>query len=91
MPTVSEALRNAFHHASAKNVHLQFRYAAEQFHLTVLDDGRGIDPSILSNAPREGHYGLAGMRKRAKVAKGDLNLSSALGLGAKIELRIPAM
>jgi signal transduction histidine kinase len=35
--------------------------------LRVRDAGKGIDPKPLSQAGRPGHYGLRGMRERAKV------------------------
>ena len=30
----------------------------------VRDDGKVIDPELLSRKVREGHYGIAGMRER---------------------------
>jgi signal transduction histidine kinase len=87
----SEALRNAFHHACAKHIHLQFRYQAEEFGLAVIDDGIGMEPSILARGPGEGHFGLSGMRERAKIVSGELTPWSELGVGTGIELKIPAV
>jgi signal transduction histidine kinase len=39
----------------------------------IQDDGRGIDPGILKRG-RDGHYGLSGMRERAKRIGGRLNV-----------------
>jgi nitrate/nitrite-specific signal transduction histidine kinase len=59
--------------------------------LRVRDDGKGIDPKYLSEQGRTGHYGLHGMRERAKLMGGDLTVWSGLGSGTEIELSIPAI
>lgn len=85
----SEALRNAFQHARAKRIQLELRYSAEKFELAVIDDGKGIDPTILAKGGAEGHFGLSGMQERAKLISGDLTLWSEPGLGTKVELGVP--
>ena len=86
----SEALRNAFRHARAKHIRLHFGYEAEEFRLAVVDDGIGIDPTVLAKGRGEGHFGLAGMRERAKIVNGELAPWSEPGAGTRIELKIPA-
>jgi len=54
------------------------------------DDGRGIDPKVLSGEGREGHYGLRGMRERAKLLGGKLTVWSERDSGTEVELIIPA-
>jgi signal transduction histidine kinase len=85
----SEALRNAFRHARAKHIRLHFRYEAEEFRLAVVDDGTGIDATILAKGRGEGHFGLAGMRERSKIVGGEFAPSSEPGVGTRIELKIP--
>ncbi len=46
----AEALRNAFRHAQARHVEVEIRYDNEQFRLRVRDDGKGIDPAVLSRS-----------------------------------------
>ncbi|HEY4048640.1 MAG TPA: two-component regulator propeller domain-containing protein [Acidobacteriaceae bacterium] len=86
----AEALRNAFRHAQAKQVEVEIRYDDEQFRLRVRDDGRGIDPAVLSGQGSEGHYGLRGMRERATVMGGKLVVWSEVNAGTELELRVPA-
>ena len=62
-----EALRNAFRHAQARRIEVEIRYDEQQFRLRVRDDGKGIDPKVLDGEGRAGHYGLPGMRERAKL------------------------
>jgi len=86
----AEALRNAFRHSCAKRVEVEIRYDNEQFRLRVRDDGKGIDPAILSGQGSEGHYGLPGMRERATLIGGKLVVWSEVDAGTEVELRIPA-
>ncbi len=85
-----EALRNAFKHAQAHQIEVEIRYDEQQFRLRVRDDGKGIDPKILNEDGRTRHYGLRGMRERAKLLGGKLTVWSELDSGAELELSIPA-
>ncbi|MGB9431119.1 MAG: two-component regulator propeller domain-containing protein, partial [Candidatus Acidiferrum sp.] len=53
----AEALRNAFRHAQAQQVEVEIRYDDDQFRMRVRDDGKGIDPTVLSGQGSVGHYG----------------------------------
>jgi signal transduction histidine kinase len=86
----SEALRNAFRHARAKQIEVEFRYDERQLRLRVRDDGRGIDLKFLAEEGRAGHFGLHGMRERAKLMGGKLTVWTAAETGTEIELIIPA-
>ncbi len=86
----SEALRNAFQHAQAQRIEVEIRYDERRFRLQVRDDGKGIDPRLLNEGGRPGHYGLRGMRERAKLLGGKLAVWSELDSGTELELRIPA-
>jgi ligand-binding sensor domain-containing protein/signal transduction histidine kinase len=85
----TEALRNSFRHANAKNVEVEIRYDEKYFRLRVRDDGKGIPADVLSRDGREGHYGLPGMRERAKLVGGKLTIWTELDSGTEIELVIP--
>lgn len=86
----SEAIRNAFRHADARNIEVKLQYGLERFSLTVIDDGIGVHPSVLSAGRGEGHFGLAGMRERARLVNGILVATSEPNRGTKIELRLSA-
>jgi signal transduction histidine kinase/ligand-binding sensor domain-containing protein len=86
----AEALRNAFHHAEARQVEVEIRYANDQFRLRVRDDGKGMDAAVLSSHGLEGHYGLRGMRERATLIQGKLAVWSEVDEGTEVELRVPA-
>lgn len=86
----AEALRNAFRHAQAKHIEVEIHYEVKQLRLRVRDDGRGMDANIVAEKGRPGHYGLRGMRERAKAIGGNLELWSNVESGTEIELTIPA-
>jgi signal transduction histidine kinase/ligand-binding sensor domain-containing protein len=84
-----EAVRNAFLHAQAGRIEVEIRYDERQLRLRVRDDGKGMDPNVLDEG-RAGHYGLPGMRERAKLIGGKLAVSSELDSGTEVELTVPA-
>jgi ligand-binding sensor domain-containing protein/signal transduction histidine kinase len=55
----AEALRNALRHSQAQQIEVEIRYDNEQFRLRVRDDGKGIDPAILSSQSSKGQLRLA--------------------------------
>lgn len=85
-----EVLRNAFQHASARHIEAEIRYDNRQFRLRVRDDGKGIDLKILNQGRRTGHWGLPGIRERAKQIGARLEFWSEAGAGTEVELTVPA-
>ena len=83
-----EALRNAFRHAQARRITVEILYDKRQFRLRVRDDGKGVDEEILRRQSA-GHFGLHGMRERAEIVGGRLELWSQLDSGTQVELSIP--
>src|SRR5712664_468610 len=84
-----EALRNAFRHARAQKIEAEITYGDSEFLLHVRDDGGGIDPEVANPGARAGHWGLPGMRERAKSFGGKLEVWSEHGAGTEIELSVP--
>jgi signal transduction histidine kinase/ligand-binding sensor domain-containing protein len=84
-----EALRNAFRHARAQKIEAEITYSDSEFLLHVRDDGGGIDPEVANQGARAGHWGLPGMRERAKRFGGRLEVWSEQGAGTEIELSVP--
>jgi signal transduction histidine kinase len=84
-----EALRNAMQHSHGSHVEVELWYDPREFRLRVRDDGQGIDQQILDAGGRQGHFGLRGMRERARLVGGKLTVWSAPGEGTEVELIIP--
>ena len=85
-----EALRNAYAHARAHRIEAEIAYGEKLLRIRIRDDGVGIDPHVLDRGERAGHWGLPGMRERAKQIGGDLDVWSELGAGTEVELSVPA-
>ncbi len=60
------------------------------FRVRIRDDGKGIEPEIAKAGRRAGHWGLPGMRERAKQIGARLEFWSEAGAGTEVELSIPA-
>jgi signal transduction histidine kinase len=81
-------MRNALQHARARRITVAMRYDRRQFRLRVRDDGRGMDEATIRRG-HAGHFGLHGMRERAEVVGGHLEVWSKLDSGTEVELRVP--
>jgi signal transduction histidine kinase len=84
-----ESLRNAFRHAQARHIETEITYSEPLLRLRFRDDGKGIAPEILEHGRRSGHWGLPGMRERAKHIGGQLEVWSKPGAGTEVDLSIP--
>jgi ligand-binding sensor domain-containing protein len=84
-----EALNNAFRHATATSVQAEVVFGQDELYFRVCDDGRGIDIEVLRAGGRPGHWGLAGMRERAKGIRATLNIQSHPREGTEVELIVP--
>jgi signal transduction histidine kinase len=82
-----EALRNAFAHARAKHIEAEITFDDRLLRLRIRDDGDGITQELLE-AGRSGHFGLAGIRERARQIGSNLAIWSAVGAGTEIDLTI---
>jgi len=86
----SEVIRNAFNHADANNIEVEIRYDEHELRLRIRDDGKGIDPKDLGDGGRPGHWGLQGIRERARRIGARLNFWTEAGVGTEVELTVLA-
>jgi two-component system, NarL family, sensor histidine kinase YdfH len=84
---IAEALSNIARHAQARQVQVRLASADGWLEITVRDDGIGFDPQAAAALP--GHYGLLGMRERARLVGGTLEIDSRPGAGTTILVRLP--
>jgi signal transduction histidine kinase/ligand-binding sensor domain-containing protein len=85
-----EILRNAFQHAHASRIEAEIAYDPHFFRLRIRDNGKGIDSKIIEHGARPGHWGLPGVRERAKRIGAQVKLWSEPGAGTEAELTVPA-
>jgi signal transduction histidine kinase len=83
---VQEALNNVSKHSMARRADLTVRTTRGAIEVEVQDDGVGFEPSLA----REG-FGLIGMRERAALLGGTLEVDSTRGSGTKVRAEIPLL
>lgn len=82
-----ESLSNVRKHSQARNLWVMLDLSSMPWVLTVRDDGRGFDIRRVAEDPRKaGSYGLVGMRERAELMGGDLQIVSQTVDGTVITL-----
>jgi signal transduction histidine kinase/ligand-binding sensor domain-containing protein len=85
-----EAITNAFRHSDAKQIEVEVTYGDAALNIRIRDDGTGISASVLEAGGKPGHFGLVGMRERAKKLGGELEIWSKPEAGTEINLQVPA-
>jgi signal transduction histidine kinase len=92
---VSEALTNIARHAQAQHTIVSLRSipypqsggtgGRQSLDIEVRDDGVGFKPAQIG----AGHYGLIGLRERARLIGGTLNIESTPGQGTALKVSLP--
>jgi signal transduction histidine kinase/YHS domain-containing protein len=85
---IQEAWSNIRRHARAGHAEVAFRYTDAGLVVTIADDGVGFAPAEGHDTP-DGHWGVRGMRERAELTGGQLDVTSAPGQGTTLTLQIP--
>jgi signal transduction histidine kinase len=89
---VQEALTNVSRHAQATQATIRIVERNGLIHASVTDDGQGL-PEADRLGPRgdglEGGFGMSGMRERAELVGGELELVPAPGKGTVMRLTVP--
>ena len=80
-----EALANARQHAHARQVRLELEITPAAATLRIADDGRGFAPEQLAGE----RFGLVGLRERARLLGGRLDVESKPGQGTRIGAVVP--
>ena len=83
-----EAINNALKHARPETIIVEARIESCQIALTIEDDGSGFDLKLCPG-PKDGHFGLMGMRERLAALNGSFSIQSAVSQGTIIQITIP--
>jgi signal transduction histidine kinase len=83
---LQEALTNVLRHAQATKVDIKINKEQGYFVLSISDNGKGMTESKKSE---QQSLGILGMRERAHLIGGEVNISSAKGRGTVVTLRVP--
>jgi signal transduction histidine kinase len=82
-----EAVANAGKHADPSHIDVRLCGGEEGLALQVIDDGIGFD--VEAGESLSGHFGLRGMRERARRMGATLAIESRLGSGTRVSVRVP--
>jgi signal transduction histidine kinase len=83
-----EAVSNVVNHAEARQVSIALCFQPSCVRLRIKDDGQGFD-ALRPEAGNREHFGLLGMRERAKKLGATFTLRSAPGSGTEITVEVP--
>jgi len=87
---IQESVSNALRHGQADTIELVLTNADHHIELRVTDNGCGFDPKQISTNPDSlNGLGLKGMKDRAEVCNGVLEIYSEIGKGTRVELSLP--
>jgi signal transduction histidine kinase len=85
---VQEALNNVFRHSGARSTWVALQQQDGQLIVTVRDNGKGINASVLECRPDSIGVGIGGMRQRVNEFGGDFRLENC-NPGTLVEVKIP--
>ena len=84
---VQEGLTNARNHSKSKEIRVSLKQRGDRLRIEIRDWGVGFDPKIV----QENHFGLEGIRERARLLGGKCNIKSKPGEGTAIVVELPVV
>jgi signal transduction histidine kinase len=86
-----EALTNIARHAQASRAWVELSCYEDEATLQVKDNGIGFDPAWVSNDNSRSGWGLGlmGIKERAKLIEGHVQIDSAPGKGTNLSITVP--
>ncbi|WP_410513680.1 ATP-binding protein [Paenibacillus sp. BR2-3] len=88
---ISEATGNAIRHGAARRIEVELSLRPKSIKLSISDDGKGFDTSLLWTESEEntGGLGMKNMQHLSQSLGGDFQLSSNEAAGTRILITIP--
>jgi signal transduction histidine kinase len=83
-----EAITNAFKHGHPANITVLLDYSGQEVKLSIADDGCGFVPGASKTEWQNGHFGLQGMRARAKKIGAAMAIDSQVGKGTVVTVHM---
>jgi signal transduction histidine kinase len=84
---VEQAITNAVRHAQAQTVQLLMDFGIRGLRISIRDDGRGFVPEHATSEAT--HFGLLGMRERAREIGAEVRVRSAPERGTTVSILVP--
>ena len=82
-----EALTNACKHSKSEKVWVSLLQRGDRLRIEIRDLGLGFDPKAIP----KNHFGLEGIRQRARLLGGRCSIRSTAGKGARISVELPVV
>ena len=86
---VQESSNNVVRHAKADHLNVIVDFSEECVKLTIVDDGQGFDTSDVEPSSPATSLGVVGMRERARLLGGTLDVHSSQGVGTVVRATLP--
>ena len=87
---VQEGLNNIRKHAKAGEARVRLEFGERELSIRIKDNGSGFNTAeALEGDPAIGHLGLLGMKQRVEGLGGTIRISSKIGLGTTVDIRLP--
>lgn len=83
---VQEAIMNAFKYAQVDNIDVHLNYKDNLLTARIIDEGVGFEPGA---QPKGTGLGLFGMRERAELVNGHVNIETRIDQGTVVQLEVP--
>lgn len=84
---VEEGLNNACRHSHSNWVRVELTQRGDRLQIVIRDRGVGFNPDEIG----ERHFGVAGIRERARLLGGLATIDSAPGKGTSLAVELPVM
>jgi signal transduction histidine kinase len=86
---LQESLSNVIRHSGASQVRIDLAQTDDGVQMTIEDDGQGFDSTAVMVGDRG--LGIFGMKERASVMGGELDITSRPGHGTRVVLTVPIL
>jgi signal transduction histidine kinase len=83
-----ETITNVVKHSGAVLVKIELQFSPQKVVLQIRDDGKGFNPEACAG-PKDGHFGLLGIRERTERLGGQVLITSSPGMGTSVRVEIP--
>jgi signal transduction histidine kinase len=84
---VDQAIINVLRHAQAQTVQLAMEFGIRSLRISIRDDGQGFVPDHSTTGTT--HFGLMGMRERAREIGAKVQVQSAPERGTIVSILVP--
>ena len=82
-----EALTNACRHSQSERISVSLLQRGDRLRVEIRDWGAGFDPKAVPKS----HFGLEGIRQRAKLLGGKCSIRSTAGKGTRVTVELPVV